>query len=109
MPGEKVPSLTVALLVFFLNLPFSFRLGRASALAQRMTRSVFLTKYFFFHFSKHISRESTHAPAPATIDLSQSINWKQFKFIIGINWMYLFVVVLKTAPLVWISSYNPTI
>ena len=52
MPGEKVPSLTVALLVFFLNLPFTFRLGRASALAQRMTRSVFLTKYFFFHFSK---------------------------------------------------------
>ena len=108
MPGEKVPSLTVALLAFFLNLPFSFRLGRASALAQRMTRSVFLTKYFF-NFSKHISRESTLAPALATIDLSQFINWKQFKFIIGINWMYLFVVVLKTAPLVWISSCNPTI
>ena len=104
MPGEKAPSLTV---VFKPSI--FFQAGPCQCSCAKNDQVCLFNKILFFHFSKHISRESTLAPALATIDLSQFINWKQFKFIIGINWMYLFVVVLKTAPLVWISSCNPTI
>ena len=75
--------------------PYTSRPGPVSALAQRMTRFV-LQSYlhpdccrpfiqFFQVFAPFWSintfRESTPAPAPATIDMYLSRHWNEFKFI----------------------------